>query len=133
MTMGYGAAKKRTSCFVASEAGWVQAADRVAKSFRHPLLTLLIWVTCNPALAGGGPNAIRSIEWREFLTLFGWHGCDVAGTHEGAVARDAADRLAWQVFRGFVGCRGERRLRGHTHDVSKEISHAIPGLTHKSR
>ena len=86
-----------------------------------------------PALAGGGPNAIRSIEWREFLTLLGWHGCDVAGTHEGALARDAADRLAWQVFRGFVGCRGERRLRGHTHDVSKEISHAIPGLTHKSR
>src|SRR5262245_12309529 len=94
---------------------------------------LLIWVTCNLALAGGGPNAIRSIEWREFLTLLGWHGCDVAGTHEGALARDAADRLAWQVFRGFVGCRGERRLRGHTHDVSKEISHAIPGLTHKSR
>jgi hypothetical protein len=30
-------------------------------------------------------------------------------------------------------CRGERRLRGHTQDVSKEISHAIPGLTHKSR
>src|SRR5262249_10171570 len=26
------------------------------------------------------------------------------------------------------GCRGERRLRGHTHDVSKEISHATPGL-----
>ena len=70
------------------------------------------------------------LKRHEFLSRS--HGRDVAGTHEGAVARDAADRLARQFFRGFVGCRGERRLRGHTHDVSKEISHAIPGLTHKS-
>jgi hypothetical protein len=42
------------------------------------------------------------------------HGRDVAGTHEGAVARDAADRLARQFFCRFVGCRGERRLRTHS-------------------
>ena len=71
------------------------------------------------------------LKRHEFLSRS--HGRDVAGTHEGAVARDAADRLARQFFRGFVGCRGEWRLRGYTHDVSKEISHAIPGLTHKSR
>src|SRR5215813_950821 len=86
--------------------GWVQAADRVAKSFRHPLLTLLIWVTCNPALAGEGPNAIRSIETSRVPF-------SVARPRRG-IARDAADRLARQFFRGFVGCRGERRLRTHS-------------------
>jgi hypothetical protein len=45
------------------------------------------------------------LKRHEFLSRS--HGRDVAGTHEGAVARDAADRLARQFFRGFVGCRGE--------------------------
>jgi len=54
---------------------------------------------------------------------------------ETSLARVAARQLRGRLRRACtLSARPrERRLRGQSRDIGKEISHAIPGLTHKSR